>query len=312
MHNVTPQMFNAGGPLDLIEQAPRVRELTINKGRLFLQGILSPAQITANQNNYNPSGLAVCHVLRLTTDTSRNITGLQGGVPGRAILVFNVGANNLVLKDADTNSSAANRLALNGDVTLVPDEGIWLWYDGASARWRTGSPKTTDHDLLTGVSANDHHNQAHATSDHTWEVDKVKASDEPVTNSSTVQNDDDLAFAIGASEVWSFALFLTITSGTTPDFRLTFTVPSGATIRIGGTMLRAAGDSNNATAQHLIGDGTTTYDVNADAFATLTLQGYVVNSTNAGTVQLQWAQATADMSDTVVQAGSWLKAKRLV
>ena len=312
-HNVTPQMFNAGGPLDLIEQAPRVRELTINKGRLFLQGILTPTQIAANQNDYNPSGLATAHVLRLSTDASRNITGLAGGVPGRAVLLFNVGSFNIVLKDADASSVAANRFALNGDVTLVADEGIWIWYDGTTERWRVGSQKTvTDHDSLSGVSANDHHNQSHPTSDHSWELDKYKTAAETVNNSATLQNDDHLAFAIGANEQWAFEMFLAITSTTTADFRLSFTVPSGATIQIGGDISRNATSGAHLDGAWLTGDGTTNINMNADVVNALRLSGVVINGANAGTVQLQWAQGGAAAVDTIVQAGSWLKAKRLV
>jgi hypothetical protein len=43
-----------------------------------LSGDISPAQITANQNDYNPTSLSTSSVLRLNTDASRNITGLAG------------------------------------------------------------------------------------------------------------------------------------------------------------------------------------------------------------------------------------------
>ncbi len=44
-----------------------------------LTGDISPSQITSNQNDYNPTGLSGASTLRLSTDASRNITGLQGG-----------------------------------------------------------------------------------------------------------------------------------------------------------------------------------------------------------------------------------------
>src|SRR5229473_2069440 len=44
-----------------------------------LTGILTPAHVTSNQNDYNPIGLSTTLTLRLSTDASRNITGLQGG-----------------------------------------------------------------------------------------------------------------------------------------------------------------------------------------------------------------------------------------
>src|SRR3990167_10882133 len=40
-----------------------------------LTGDITPAQITSNQDNYNPTGLSSASVLRLATDASRDITG---------------------------------------------------------------------------------------------------------------------------------------------------------------------------------------------------------------------------------------------
>lgn len=100
-----------------------------------LTGDISPSQITANQNDYNPTGLADASVLRLSTDASRNVTGLQGGSDGRIIVIRNVGSNNIVLKDEDSGSSAANRFALPSDVTLSADQQAILIYDSTSSRW---------------------------------------------------------------------------------------------------------------------------------------------------------------------------------
>lgn len=99
-------------------------------------GDLTPSQITASQDDYNPTGLASAVVLRLDSDASRNITGLAGGRDGRIIIIDNIGANNIVLKDADTGSSAANRFALTSDITITPDSMVLLKYDGTTQRWR--------------------------------------------------------------------------------------------------------------------------------------------------------------------------------
>lgn len=108
----------------------------ITGGPFSLRGDVSPAQITANQNDYNPAGLADAAVLRLNTDAARNITGLAGGADGRCLIVFNVGGNTFTLKDDDAASAAANRFSLLGDVTVQSDEGLALWYDSTTSRWR--------------------------------------------------------------------------------------------------------------------------------------------------------------------------------
>lgn len=114
-------------------------------GTLRLEGDISPSQLTANQNDYNPTGLSGAAVLRLTSDASRNITGLQGGADGRLICVFNIGSNNIVLTDEDTNSSDGNRFALSGNIEISPDTSTILCYDSTSLRWRALSgSQTTD------------------------------------------------------------------------------------------------------------------------------------------------------------------------
>ena len=106
-------------------------------GSVALTGDISPSQITANQNDYNPTGLSNASTLRLSTDASRDITGLSGGADGRVILIHNVGSNNIVLKDESSSSSAANRFALNADITIGADQGCVLQYDSTSSRWRS-------------------------------------------------------------------------------------------------------------------------------------------------------------------------------
>jgi hypothetical protein len=103
---------------------------------LTLSGVLSPAQLTASQNNYNPTGLSTATVLRLSTDASRNITGLAGGAAGRIIVITNVGSNDIVLVDSSGSSSAANQFQLDDDITLGADQSAVLQYDGTSSRWR--------------------------------------------------------------------------------------------------------------------------------------------------------------------------------
>jgi hypothetical protein len=115
--------------------------ITVDVGtqNVAFAGDISPAQITANQNDYNPTGLSTASTLRLNSDASRDITGLAGGADGRLLFVHNVGAFGLVLKDESVSSAAGNRFALNGDLTLAGDEGCALQYDSTSSRWRVAA-----------------------------------------------------------------------------------------------------------------------------------------------------------------------------
>jgi hypothetical protein len=103
---------------------------------LALTGIISPPQITANQNDYNATGTATASVLQLSSDASRNITGLAGGAEGRVVSLVNIGSQPIVLADESTSSSAANRFALGANLTVAAKQAAMLRYDGAAARWR--------------------------------------------------------------------------------------------------------------------------------------------------------------------------------
>ncbi len=100
---------------------------------------VTPAQITANQNDYDlgePKTIA-----RLSTDASRNITGITDGASneageGRVLVIINVGSFNIVLTHQDAASAAANRFAINANLTLLPDQAVKLWYDINDLRWR--------------------------------------------------------------------------------------------------------------------------------------------------------------------------------
>lgn len=127
-------------------------------GSFALLGNIVPSQITADQNDYNPTGLSTASTLRLSTDASRNITGLADGANGRLIAIHNIGSFDIVLKDSSGLSIAANRFDLSGDITLAAGDACLLQYDSVSLRWRclgkssgggggSTSPLTTKGDL---------------------------------------------------------------------------------------------------------------------------------------------------------------------
>lgn len=103
---------------------------------LVASSVLSPAQITADQNDYAPTGHATAFAFLLTSDAARNITGLAGGVEGRLIHIHNDGAQNIVLVAGSVASTAANRFVCPGgvDFTLNGDDSVMLQY--LSSRWR--------------------------------------------------------------------------------------------------------------------------------------------------------------------------------
>jgi len=102
-------------------------------------GIISPSQLTGNQNDWSPAGLSTAGVIRLSTDaTFRIITGLDGGEPGRRITLTNVGSYTVMLKDESAASTSGNRFSFDAqDWFILPGRSVELIYDATSAVWRT-------------------------------------------------------------------------------------------------------------------------------------------------------------------------------
>jgi hypothetical protein len=109
--------------------------------------IVAPPQITANQNDYDPV-VSTVHIvkharqLNLTTDASRNLTGIVplgvvDTLDGRELTLYNNGSFNLVVQHQHASSAAANRFDLGGaDMTLQPTQSLSLVYDLTATRWK--------------------------------------------------------------------------------------------------------------------------------------------------------------------------------
>jgi len=108
--------------------------------RRRLTGVISPTQITANKNDYNPTGFSTAAVVRINSDAARSISGLLAGLPGDEVLLFNSGSFSIELLSQNGSSDATNRFALMANTTLLPNAGLPLWYDGTSSRWKTLGP----------------------------------------------------------------------------------------------------------------------------------------------------------------------------
>lgn len=103
-------------------------------GALVFSGTASPAQITAAQNDYTPTGLSSASTLRLSSDARRNLTGLAGGSNGRELVIHNVGTFPITFSQDDAASNAGNRFAFAH--TLSGGHSMRIKYDSTSARWR--------------------------------------------------------------------------------------------------------------------------------------------------------------------------------
>ena len=130
----------------------------------------------------------------------------------------------------------------------------------------------------------------------------VKLADQTVNNSSVFVNDNTLVLPVVASASYFWSLDLHFTSGITPDFKFTFTVPSGAS----GVARGQAVDATPLVTIIAADVATTVVIPGAAAGVVVRAFGWLTTSTTAGNLQLQWAQNTANASNTIVLQGSAL------
>jgi hypothetical protein len=99
--------------------------------------VLSPAQITAWENNYNPASWAsTVGVLRIDSNQFHFLSGLTATTDGHTVRIFNTGSYPIGLYNQNTDSTAANRFAFDDhDVIILPKQSVELYYDGTAARW---------------------------------------------------------------------------------------------------------------------------------------------------------------------------------
>lgn len=148
-----------------------------------------------------------------------------------------------------------------------------------------------------------------------------KSADQAKTTDTTLADDDELVFSIGASEHWiaDVALYVTLGAGL---FQFTVTVPTSATMLVTGFAMATAADTDGDAGIAAIGDiariALRTSGTAAALSATAVETNWVVhlriaveNSTNAGTVDFQWAQASSNAAATTVKEGSSVIAYRV-
>lgn len=131
-----------------------------------------------------------------------------------------------------------------------------------------------------------------------------KTSDQTVNNSATFQNDNAIFVSVAANAVYDCHFHFIFNSGATPSLKTQFTAPSGATMTNWTFFLPngsgVAVESIANTAAGVNGITCNGTDLPGDYF------GLLITGANAGTFQLQWAQTTANASNTILRATSYL------
>ena len=99
--------------------------------------VISPSQITADQDDYAPTGWADAQIVRLDGDNGmRAITSMAAGYSGEIKQLINIGSYPIYFPGQHPDGTAANRIDASTDFILFPKLSARIMYDGTSSRWR--------------------------------------------------------------------------------------------------------------------------------------------------------------------------------
>jgi hypothetical protein len=139
----------------------------------------------------------------------------------------------------------------------------------------------------------------------------IKASDESVSSSTTLQDDDDLVLSLAANTTYHIQMHaIWNAAASTPDVKYAFVAPASTTFQgsatsaVGGTGVSSQvyDESSSSISLNISGDGRYSW-TNADI--TVTTAG------TAGDFKLQWSQNISSGAATTCKASSWIKATKL-
>ncbi len=259
---------------------------TVNKawehtsGYVQWNSVLTPSQITSNQNDYNPNGWTNgttspngASILRLDTDASRNITSIAGGTDGRLGIFVNKGSNKLTFTaDDGSTGTAANRFVKQW--SLNAGESTFGFYDNTTARWRLNKnpdgqyPGTTTNDTAIAGNIGE-------------DVEAIQSTYTNFTTTATYQNITSITLTAGDWDISSFFTYssnsATITAASNAVFVISTTTASAAGAVEGqnisyvpqAALLGTSKFSDSVAPYRVSITGSTTYYLNAQATFTL-------------------------------------------
>lgn len=137
------------------------------------------------------------------------------------------------------------------------------------------------------------------------QLSSFKTADESITNSTTLQDDDDLILALEANKTYFFVLDAAVEAGsTTPDIQFDIKGPTGSSGAYWGATSEAG--TFDDVARTTLGAATAMQlDTGARPYI---LKGFIEMGGTAGNLRFRWSQNTSSADATTVRKGSFFMA----
>lgn len=134
-----------------------------------------------------------------------------------------------------------------------------------------------------------------------------KIADKSLTSNDSVEDDDHLIVTLEANKEYIIdgVIFAASTSNT-PDIKIAFTIPTGATMDMG--FIGASSAFGHAELLESSGTESDTIPIVQNVPTVINVHGAVKVGSTAGDLTLQWAQAQSNGTATTVKEGSYLRA----
>lgn len=142
----------------------------------------------------------------------------------------------------------------------------------------------------------------------------VRTGSQSVNNSTTFVSDNTLVLPLAANATYHVSLMVVVSGPQAADWKQQWSAPSGAAgtrfthgPSTGATSVRA--NNVNFRSAPL----TTSLSYNTDGSEPSAIREEIwLTTSSSGNLTLTWAQLTATVGNTTVQAGSWMSAQRVV
>jgi len=148
----------------------------------------------------------------------------------------------------------------------------------------------------------------------------AKPTDQSVTNSTTNVNDSAISVAVAANAAYLVTGMLLYSARSDTDVKIGWTGPGGSSfdwIAHAQSQDGSGGLASTGVVVDRQSIGNTSFPLGGfgaenTTYMTAPFWGRLVTSGSTGTLQLNWAQRVANVTSSIMRAGSWIRAERVL